>query len=94
MDDLFDLFMFILLSPLVLLVIFFSILGILRVYDSLYYAPNRAQDALIQCQQRGFDSYETFSGVIFSDSAKGVKCNYIKNHRSIDVNNDNVMILS
>ena len=57
----------------VLLVVF----GVgLVIIDGLWYSPYRAEDAQTQCEQRGFDVYSEFSGMMRT-TAYGVKCEYV-----------------
>lgn len=65
------------------------IVGISLGVDELFINPIRADDALRQCQERGFDQPTSFSG-FFRYQAYGVLCEDVNVERkNIDVRIDN-----
>ena len=55
--------------------LFVAIGGLLVVFvDALYYNPLRAEAAITECRERGFESYDRFSARPLSTSVYGLKC--------------------
>lgn len=54
--------------------------------------PKASDDALNKCLERGFQSYDSYSRVIFNKEALGVKCNHINNKKEFDINSDDVLV--
>lgn len=60
-------------------------------FDPIFLRPLRAQSALEQCREMGFDTYQSFSGV-FRSTAYGVKCEQI-NERRVNINSESALPL-
>lgn len=65
----------------------FLISTALFIIDGIFIYPHRAQDALDQCIERGYDSYSDYSGFMRTE-AYGVKCNHINNKQEVVTDSD------
>lgn len=59
---------------LTLIVIGLVVVVPLAIWDQGIRAPQAAEDALQQCQKRGFTTYSEYERKLFSTEALGVKC--------------------
>lgn len=54
---------------------------VIIMFDLMFIKPYAAEDAMQQCRAEGANSYLSYTRVIFSPKALGVKCEYpIKNY--------------
>lgn len=54
------------------------------IIDEGFIRPHADQNALDICEERGFDSFESYSRTILSKKALGVRCSHIRNAYEID----------
>ena len=58
--------------------------------DKVFNDPFAAENALIQCTDRGFDYADSYDKPILSQQATGVKCAYVSyEQKDVDVQSDN-----
>jgi len=75
-----------------ILMAFFVVGGVIAFFDVGVLDPLRAEDAREDCLERGYLSYVSYRGMIFSSEAFGVICEYPATNSNINLNNANPLI--
>jgi len=66
------------------LFILLAVVIVVAVVDIGFKYPVASQKALEICEEKGFDSYESYEKQIFSTTPLGVKCSHIQNKYEIE----------
>lgn len=76
-----------------ILSIIFLILICVTIYSDFGNNARASQKAQLICESRGFDVYESFNRIDWSDTPMGVKCNYVNNKKEyVGLNNPIVAV--
>jgi len=79
-------------AGILLVLVMFSAGLVYYIFDNVFLEPERAENALVECNQKGWDSYSDYTKKVFSTKPYGLKCNNINNE--FNINGQGVLAVS
>lgn len=68
------------------------VIAVIATIDIGFLEPERAEDAVNQCNNLGASSYVSYKGKLFDNEAYGVRCEYPETTSNINLNNANPLV--